>query len=879
MGETQSQAPGVPPSSNGSGGRTPQAAPAAAPEALPEEAGLPPPLRPAAELAEPGAVPLGQPLQPGVIIHKTLRLDARIAQDDIAEIWRGLNTASGTPVVFKFVRRELFADEKFLQRFRAEAEALTRVQDPAVACCFGCFQDEAGRLFLLSEYINGMSLAERMKFGPMPPNQVMNLRDRLVRGLAAAHEQGVVHHGLSPSTIILAGGRLDEAKIIDFGIGKEFALPPESASAPKPEKKSLYLAPEQLGLFGGKVDERTDIYSLGLILAAAAGGPPVDAAGLPPATLLERRKEVPRIDDVPAELRGGLAAMLQPDPALRPRAMVELLAPPRPGPVKAPVPLPLPAAPPRATRAVRTARARSARLHRPYAAVGAGVLALLVAGGIVVAYRAQIFGGAARDVAAGPAPGTEAQSAAAPSEQPVPAISPTKAAAEPAESSAKSAPAALAAKPATAAPAATAALEPEQPAPAPEEAKPQPPPAAAAPAPAPEEVKPQPSPAAAAPAPAPEEKKLQPLPAAAAPAPAPEEAKPQPPPAAAAPAPAPEEAKSQPPTAAAAPAPAPEEAKPQPPPAATGPAPAPEEAKSQPPPAAAAPAPAAPNLPPAAAVAAPQPLPPPVASAPAAEPAPPSPTPTAGEAQAKPAPEVVANVQPPLTQPSLRERVQSVLQPMECKSLRAAVSGNGIVDIDGFVSSPSDLDALPVRLAALGGVSKVNLHVSVRKWPFCAVLALLQDEAVTPGAVKGPLRIVPNHGSAVYRDGDSLEFTVNAAGGANRYLYVAVIDPQGNVLHLFPTDGKEDNRISAGMRHKFGSILPDGKPELLISPPAGDLLIVALLSPERLFAALRPSVEPVGDFLAALKSAAEALQRARPGASVIAETVTLQTLE
>ncbi|HXQ65407.1 MAG TPA: serine/threonine-protein kinase [Alphaproteobacteria bacterium] len=807
MGETQSQAPGVPASPNGSGGRTPQAAAPAAPEALPEEAGLPPPLRPAAELAEPGAVPLGQPLQPGLIIQKTLRLDARIAQDDIAEIWRGLNTASGTPVVFKFVRRELFADEKFLQRFRAEAEALTRVQDPAVACCFGCYQDEAGRLFLLSEYINGMSLAERMKFGPMPPNQVMNLRDRLVRGLAAAHEQGVVHRGLSPDTIILADGRLDQAKIIDFGVGKEFARPAESASAPKPEKKSLYLAPEQLGLFGGKVDERTDIYSLGLILAAAAGGTPVEAAGLPPATLFERRKEVPRIDDVPAELRGGLTAMLQPDPALRPRAMVELLAPPRPGPVKAPVPLPPPAAPPRATRAVRTARAGSARLHRPYAAVGAGVLALLVAGGIVVAYRAQIFGGAARDVAAGPAPGAEAQSAAALSEQPVPAISPTKAAAEPAESSAKSAPAALAAKPATTALAATAALEPEQPAPAPEEVKPQPPPAAAAPAPAPEEKKAQPPPAAAAPAPAPEE------------------------------------------------------------------------AKSQPPPAAVAPAPAAPNLPPAAAVAAPQPLPPPVASAPAAEPAPPSPTPPASEAQAKPAPEVVANVQPPLTQPSLRERVQSVLQPMECKSLRAAVSGNGIVDIDGFVSSPSDLDALPVRLAALGGVSKVNLHVSVRKWPFCAVLALLQDEAVTPGAVKGPLRIVPNHGSAVYRDGDSLEFTVNAAGAANGYLYVAVIDPEGNVLHLFPTDDKQDNRISAGMRHKFGSILPDGKPELLISPPAGDLLIVALLSPERLFAALRPGVEPVGDFLAALKPAAEALRRARPGASIIAETVTLQTLE
>ncbi|HYB57536.1 MAG TPA: protein kinase [Alphaproteobacteria bacterium] len=805
----------MPASPNGSGGRTPQAAPAA-------------------ELAEPGAVPLGQPLQPGVIIHKTLRLDARIAQDDIAEIWRGLNTASGTPVVFKFVRRELVADEKFLQRFRAEAEALARVQDPAVACCFGCYQDEAGRLFLLSEYINGMSLAERMKFGPMPPNQVMNLRDRLVHGLEAAHAQGVVHRGLSPHTIILAEGRLDQAKIIDFGVGKEFAPPAASASAPKAEKKSLYLAPEQLGLFGGKVDERTDIYSLGLILAAAAGGSLVDAADLPPATLLERRKEVPRIDDVPAELRGGLAAMLQPDPELRPRAMVELLAPPRPGPVKAPVPLPPPAAPPRATRAVRPARAGSARPHRPYAAVGAGVLALLVAGGIVVAYRAQIFGGAAQNVATEPAPGAEAQSAAPPSEQPVPEIPPTKAPAEPAESSAKPAPAALEAKPETAAPAATAALEPEQPAPAPNETKPQAPPAAAAPAPAPEEAKPQLPPAATAPAPA--VPNLPPAAAAAAPQPLP------------------------PPLAS---APAAEPAPPSPtPPAAAAPRPAPAEAKSQPPPAAAAPAPAVPNLPPAAAVA-----------------APPSPTPPASEAQAKPTPEVVANVQPPLTQPSLRERVQSVLGPLECKSLRAAVSGNGIVDIDGFVSTPSDLDALPVRLAALGGVSKVNLHVSVRKWPFCAVLALLQDEAVTPGAVKGPLRITPNHSSGVYRDGDSLEFTVNALGAANGYLYVAIIDPEGNVFHLFPTDGKEDNRISAGMRHKFGSILPNGKPELLISPPVGDLLILALLSPERLFPALRPSAEPVGDFLAALKPAAEALQRSRPGASLIAETVTLQTIE
>src|SRR4029453_16564872 len=116
----------------------------------------------------------------------------------------------------------------------------------------------------------------------------------------------------SPDNVVLRGGDLERATIIDFGIAKTTDVATNvigSSFAGKVEDAS----PEQMGLFGKIVDQRSDVYSLGLVLAAAALGRPLGMAETP-ALAIEVRKRVPDLSALPQALRAELAAMLQPDP-------------------------------------------------------------------------------------------------------------------------------------------------------------------------------------------------------------------------------------------------------------------------------------------------------------------------------------------------------------------------------------------------------------------------------------------------------------------------------------------------------------------------------------------------------------------------------------
>ena len=88
----------------------------------------------------------------------------------------------------------------------------------------------------------------------------------------------MIHRDLSPDNVILPGGELAKAKIIDFGISKMADPEVKTIVGDDFAGKYSYVSPEQLGLYGGKVDPRSDIYSLGLVLAAAATGTPLDMA-------------------------------------------------------------------------------------------------------------------------------------------------------------------------------------------------------------------------------------------------------------------------------------------------------------------------------------------------------------------------------------------------------------------------------------------------------------------------------------------------------------------------------------------------------------------------------------------------------------------------
>ena len=121
----------------------------------------------------------------------------------------------------KALRAEYFGDPKLTELFRREGSVLRKLRHPAVVYYEGIFFDKSGQLYLVMELVEGSSLATVADGRPLPVDAVRRLRERLAGGLAAAHEAGIVHRDISPDNVILPGGRVEDAKLIDFGIARQ----------------------------------------------------------------------------------------------------------------------------------------------------------------------------------------------------------------------------------------------------------------------------------------------------------------------------------------------------------------------------------------------------------------------------------------------------------------------------------------------------------------------------------------------------------------------------------------------------------------------------------------------------------------------------------
>ena len=141
----------------------------------------------------------------------------------------------------------------------------------------------------------------------------------------AAHQRGIIHRDVSPENIIVPGGDVSRAKIIDFGIARSTLLHEGTVIGSGFAGKQNYVSPEQLGLFGGEVTAKSDIYSLGLVLVQALTGQPLDMGGSQ-FQIVEKRRRVPDLGMIDMRFRPLLERMLQPDPANRPESMEAVAA-------------------------------------------------------------------------------------------------------------------------------------------------------------------------------------------------------------------------------------------------------------------------------------------------------------------------------------------------------------------------------------------------------------------------------------------------------------------------------------------------------------------------------------------------------------------------
>ncbi|RWO63261.1 serine/threonine-protein kinase [Mesorhizobium sp.] len=260
----------------------------------------------------------------GTQLSGIYELDERIAFGGMGEVYRGHNIQTGDHVAIKIVLPEFARDQTILSLFRKEATILNHLSHDAVVRYHVFTIDPGiGRPYLAMEFVDGQSLFDIMRRGPMPTEDVRKLCHRLASGLSAVHQAGAIHRDLSPDNIILPGGRVDRAKIIDFGIARSATVGGETLIGGKFAGKYNYVSPEQLGLYSGDVSEQSDIYSLGLVLAAALRGKPIDMGGSQ-YEIVEKRRTVPDLSDIDADFREIVEAMLQPDPQDRPISMADI---------------------------------------------------------------------------------------------------------------------------------------------------------------------------------------------------------------------------------------------------------------------------------------------------------------------------------------------------------------------------------------------------------------------------------------------------------------------------------------------------------------------------------------------------------------------------
>lgn len=260
----------------------------------------------------------------GTRLNGIYQVDTLIGVGGMSEIYRGHNIQTQDPVAIKVVLPEFANDEQMVSLFRREALVLNRLNHEAIIR-YHVFSHDAAEdlLYLAMEFVEGPTLRERIKQRPLSQIEACQLIMRVAKGMRTAHQEGVIHRDLATDNIILSGGDVSRPKVIDFGIARSGDANDSTLIQSGFAGKYNYVSPEQIGLFGGAVGPASDIYSLGLVFAAALLGKPLDMSGSH-AQVVAKRQEVPDLSRINPGVKPLIERMLQPNPLHRPQTMDEV---------------------------------------------------------------------------------------------------------------------------------------------------------------------------------------------------------------------------------------------------------------------------------------------------------------------------------------------------------------------------------------------------------------------------------------------------------------------------------------------------------------------------------------------------------------------------
>jgi len=223
-----------------------------------------------------GLARMGSAVSSGLLIGRALshyRIVEKIGEGGMGQVFLAHDEHLGHGVALKVLPDS--TDDRSRQLFRKEAHALSKLNHPNIVTVLD-FDTQENLEFLVMEYVPGQALDERVREGALSEREVIHIGVQLAEGLAAAHEQGVVHRDLKPGNLRLTND--NRLKILDFGLARStlsFGPVATTLSLDAPAECSgtlPYMSPEQV--LGQAADERTDIYSAGAVLYELCTGRP-----------------------------------------------------------------------------------------------------------------------------------------------------------------------------------------------------------------------------------------------------------------------------------------------------------------------------------------------------------------------------------------------------------------------------------------------------------------------------------------------------------------------------------------------------------------------------------------------------------------------------
>lgn len=254
------------------------------------------------------------------------RLLREIGGGGMGTVYEAEDAQLGRRVAVKILPPEYSRDRRAKERFLHEARAAAAVDHPNLCTVHDAGESE-GRLYIVLSFYEGETLRDRIRRGPLPIAEAREIAIQVVRGLARAHEAGIVHRDIKPANVMLP--RRGEAKILDFGIarlqGDEVSLTRTGASWGTP----AYMSPEQAR--GEPVDARADVWSLGVMLyEMIAGRRPFGGESVETLVSSILTQEPEPLERIRPEIPPGLARVvdraLTKNPARRYSNAAELLA-------------------------------------------------------------------------------------------------------------------------------------------------------------------------------------------------------------------------------------------------------------------------------------------------------------------------------------------------------------------------------------------------------------------------------------------------------------------------------------------------------------------------------------------------------------------------